>query len=322
MVKYSIQVQGLQKSFGDVKVLENVSFKAEKGKILALLGPNGAGKTTTINILSTLLQPTGGSATIDGFDVVEQDDEVRARIGLTGQYAAIDGYLTGRENIRLIGQLYHLPSKGLDDKVTELLNKLDLTEAADRAANTYSGGMKRRLDLAMSLVATPPIIFLDEPTTGLDPRSRLALWRMIKQLAADGVTILLTTQYMEEAEFLSDNVIVLDHGRIIAEGTVNQLREQAGSQQVEVTIKNTSDVVKAQKLLKGSTLSEDGNNTLTLPAKDGVNSLKKSLDELQKAKIVLDGASLRRPTLDDVFLALTGRHASSVEEKETIKEAK
>ncbi len=319
MTKYAIEVKGLQKSFDKLKVLENVSFKAERGKILALLGPNGAGKTTTINILSTLMHPTGGSAKIEGFDVVKDDDEVRSRIGLTGQYAAIDGYLTGRENVKLIGQLYHLDGKIIDAKVTELLSKLDLNDAADRPANTYSGGMKRRLDLAMSLVAAPQIIFLDEPTTGLDPRSRLSLWRMIKELAAEGTTILLTTQYMEEAEFLSDNVIVLDHGKIIAEGTVNQLREQAGAQQVEVTVKNPKDVAKAQKLFADSVLSEDGNNVLTFPAKDGVNSLKSSLDQLQKASITLDAASLRRPTLDDVFLALTGHVA---EEKAAAEETK
>lgn len=319
MTKYAIEVKNLQKSFGELKVLKNVSFRAEKGKILALLGPNGAGKTTTINMLSTLMQADAGLAKIEGYDVFKQGDEVRARIGLTGQYAAIDGYLTGRENIKLIGQLYHLEPSTIDGKVDELLKKLDLVDAADRAAKNYSGGMKRRLDLAMSLVATPPVIFLDEPTTGLDPRSRQSLWRMIKDLANDGTTILLTTQYMEEAEYLSDNVIVLDHGEIIAEGTVNQLREQAGSQQVEITVKNVKDVSKTQNLFPDSTLSEDGNNTITFPAKDGVKSLQAALEKLGKAGVTLNAAGLRRPTLDDVFLALTGHVAEEAENKEEEK---
>jgi ABC-2 type transport system ATP-binding protein len=315
----TIEVKGLGKSFGNLEVLRDISFTVKKGEILALLGPNGAGKSTTINILSTLLRPDNGSASIDGNDVVKNGNKVRASIGLTGQFAAVDEYLTGRENIKLIGQLYHMRSDTIDARVTSLLRKFDLNEAADRTAKTYSGGMKRRLDLAMSLVASPSVLFLDEPTTGLDPRSRLALWQMIEKLAKDGTTILLTTQYMEEAEYLADNVIVIDHGIVIAQGTVNELKAQAGSEQVEVTLKNSKDVANVLRLIPDASSAENDSNSIRVPAKSGASTLRSVIETLEKAKIAIDTAALRRPTLDDVFLALTGHDTSEDDAKETKK---
>ncbi len=315
----AIAVTKLQKSFGTLEVLKNVSFSVSKGQILALLGPNGAGKTTTINILSTLMRPDAGSASINGFDVVEEDAKVRENIGLTGQFAAVDEYLTGRENVHMIGRLYHLKPKTIPDRVDLLLKTFGLEKFADKPAKTYSGGMKRRLDLAMSLVATPPVLFLDEPTTGLDPRSRNALWQMIEQLAKDGTTILLTTQYMEEAEYLANNVIVIDHGKVIAEGTVNELKAKAGSEQVEVTLKSEEAVAAALKLIKNSAKADNDNLSIRVPAKSGVTSLKKVIETLDNAKIKIDTVALRRPTLDDVFLALTGHDTTDDTEK---KEAK
>lgn len=315
-MKTSIEVKDLKKSFGKVKVLKGVNFKVNEGQILAILGPNGAGKTTTINILSTLLNQDSGTASIAGFDTLTDGDEVRASIGLTGQFAAVDEYLTGRENIQMIGRLYHLPEADISPRVDELVKKFDLVDAADRPARTYSGGMKRRLDLAMSLVADPPVLFLDEPTTGLDPRSRLALWGMIRELASAGRTILLTTQYMEEADYLANNIIVIDHGTVIAEGTPSQLKTKAGADQIEVSFKTAEELRKALEVFKGKKAVSDENDlTIHLSARKGLDSLKEALDALDKAKVKAATASLRRPTLDDVFLALTGR-ATAEDEKE------
>lgn len=314
--KHAIEVKNLGKSFGQLEVLKDINFTIKQGDILALLGPNGAGKTTTIRILSTLLRPDMGVANVAGHDVVKNGDKVRASIGLTGQFAAVDEYLTGRENIKMIGQLYHMKASEIDARVSDLLSKFDLVDAADRAARTYSGGMKRRLDLAMSLVASPPIIFLDEPTTGLDPRSRLALWEMIKQLAKDGTTILLTTQYMEEADYLADNVIVIDHGTVIAEGTVNELKAKAGAEQVEIGLKNAADATKARKLLGDKAIIDKNGTVVTLPADNGVQTLTHAISHLQSARIAIDTAALRRPTLDDVFLALTGHDTTEADSKE------
>lgn len=311
----AVIVKNLKKSFGKNQVLKNISFSVEQGTILAVLGPNGAGKTTTINILSTLLKADSGKAMVNGYDVEKSDAKVRESIGLTGQFAAVDEYLTGRENIKLIGQLYHLPSMGLDDKVSSLLERFDLVDAADRPARTYSGGMKRRLDLAMSLVASPTVIFLDEPTTGLDPRSRLALWQMIRDLAKTGTTILLTTQYMEEAEFLADNVIVIDHGKVIAEGTTRQLKALVGAEQVEIILSKSSQRKKALELLKDSKAQEDNEEGINVPAPKGSKSLQDALQTLEKNKIQIDTISLRRPTLDDVFLSLTGHSATDTKEE-------
>jgi ABC-2 type transport system ATP-binding protein len=310
----AIEVNSLRKSYGKLEVLKGVSFKVKTGEILALLGPNGAGKTTTIRMLSTLLQPDSGTIRVAGFDPVKQGDKVRSSIGLTGQFAAVDEYLTGKENIEIIGKLYHMQADVIKARTAELLEKLDLVEAANRPAKTYSGGMKRRLDLAMSLVAAPPIIFLDEPTTGLDPRSRQDLWRMIKQLAKDGTTILLTTQYMEEAEYLADNVIVIDHGKVIAEGTVNELKSKVGAEQVEIVLKKASDAKKTMQLLGNKAKYVEDTLTVNLPADKGVATLRSTLEQLGTAKIDVDTASLRRPTLDDVFLALTGHDTTENEE--------
>lgn len=308
MTKQAIEVKNLKKSFGALHVLKDITFQAAPGEILALLGPNGAGKTTTINILSTLLLPDSGSAQIAGHNVKTHGDKVRASIGLTGQFAAVDEYLTGRENVEMIGQLYHLPKETIKQKAAQLIKKFDLEDAADRPARTYSGGMKRRLDLAMSLIADPPILFLDEPTTGLDPRSRLALWNMIKELANSGTTVLLTTQYMEEADFLANNIIVIDHGTVIAEGTPSHLKSKAGADTVEISFTKTAELKKAQKSLGGT--ADEENLTLSIPSNKGVASLREALEKLEKTGVKVDTASLRRPTLDDVFLALTGHDAS------------
>jgi ABC-2 type transport system ATP-binding protein len=309
-------VIGLQKSFADNKVLTDVSFSLKKGEILALLGPNGAGKTTTVNILSTLLLADEGSATVNGFDVAKDDDKVRAQIGLTGQFAAVDEYLTGRENIEMIAKLYHMERSKIAPKAQQLLEKFDLIEAGDRPARTYSGGMKRRLDLAMSLVASPPILFLDEPTTGLDPRSRLTLWELVQELADEGVSILLTTQYMEEAEYLANNVIVLDQGAIIAEGTVNQLKSKAGSERIEITLESPNDVPTALKILGKTATHNKATDLITVPAKKGTESLRETIKKLEAKNISIDTVGLRKPTLDDVFLALTGHVAEDRGTKE------
>lgn len=315
----AIQVKNLQKSYGKLKVLKGVSFKVEKGDILALLGPNGAGKTTTIRILSTLLQSDGGSATINGFDVSKGADDVRSSIGLTGQYAAVDEYLTGYENLVLMGRLYRLSQNDARTRAKELLEEFDLVEASTRPVRTYSGGMKRRIDLAMSLIAAPPVIFLDEPTTGLDPRSRLTMWETIKRLASNGTTILLTTQYMEEADFLADNIVVIDGGKVIAEGTADQLKNKIGNERIELTFRGENEAKKAAKALgEASEISDEQRNTISISNDGGVKKLKNLLEKLEANKIKVEGLSLHKPTLDDVFLTLTG-HAAT---QETLEEKK
>lgn len=303
----AIVVQNLHKSYKDLKVLKGVSFEVKRGTILAVLGPNGAGKTTTIRILSTLLAPDEGQASVNGFDVQERADEVRASIGLTGQYAAVDGYLTGEENLQLIGRLYRLSKADASSRSSQLLDQFDLVEAGKRPVKTYSGGMRRRLDLAMSLIASPPIIFLDEPTTGLDPRSRLTMWAIIKKLADSGTTILLTTQYMEEADQLADNIVVIDNGQVIAKGTSGELKSRVGSDRLELTISKNSDFETAKKVIDGDELKEDKENRiLSVATKNGVSTLKQVLQQLESADIEVESISLHRPTLDDVFLSLTG----------------
>ncbi len=317
-VPHAIEVRGLKKTYGKQTVLENVNFNVKKGEILALLGPNGAGKTTTVKILSTLISADSGSAKVMGNSSISEGDKVRQLIGLTGQFAAVDEYLTGRENIEMIARLYHMDKQMAKSRAAELLDKFDLVEAGDRPARTYSGGMKRRLDLAMSLVAKPPILFLDEPTTGLDPRSRLSLWEFVQQLADEGTTILLTTQYMEEAEYLANNVIVLDHGTIIAEGTVNELKSRAGSERIEITMKSSKDTSKALKLFGKTARHNKATDLITLPAKNGTESLRETVKDLEKDGLKIDTVGLRKPTLDDVFLALTG-HKAEEESKEEVK---
>jgi ABC-2 type transport system ATP-binding protein len=314
--EYAIEVKGLCKSYGKVEVLKGVDFQAKRGTVLALLGPNGAGKTTTIRILSTLLNLDQGKAVIEGHDVTAEPDTVRSSIGLTGQFAAVDEYLTGEENLQMMGRLYRLSKEDASRRSTELLKQVDLVEASKRPVRTYSGGMKRRLDLAMSLIANPPVIFLDEPTTGLDPRSRMALWDMIKQLTKHGTTILLTTQYMEEADQLADHIVVIDGGKVIAEGTASDLKAKVGSDRLEIIISKSRDFEKARELIEDKSLQADPERrVLSIASKGGVKRLKEVLQQLEHAKIEVESVSLHRPTLDDVFLTLTG-HAATKEEDE------
>jgi ABC-2 type transport system ATP-binding protein len=318
----AIEVKGLFKSYDDLKVLRGINFDVKRGTVLALLGPNGAGKTTTIKILSTLLYPDKGQALVGGYDVVTQAAEARGNIGLTGQYAAVDGYLTGEENLFMIGRLYRMSKAEARQRTKDLLKQFDLVEASTRPVKTYSGGMRRRLDLAMSLIASPPIIFLDEPTTGLDPRSRLTMWAMIKQLVEDGTTILLTTQYMDEADHLADEIVVIDHGKVIAEGTADKLKAKVGSDRVEVTINEKSDFASARQAVGGKKAQADEERrVLSLATKDGVGSLRQVLQSLESAGIAVDNIELRRPTLDDVFLSLTG-HGTATEQAEDKKSKK
>lgn len=320
MVKKSantVAVRSLRKSYGKLNVLKGVSFNVKQGTVLALLGPNGAGKTTTVKILSTLLQPDGGKASIAGHDVVKDSSGVRGSIGLTGQYAAVDEYLTGKENLYMIGRLYRMSKTDANQRADELLEQFDLVDASTRPVKTYSGGMRRRLDLAMSLIANPPVIFLDEPTTGLDPRSRLTMWNMIKQLSSAGTTILLTTQYMEEADQLADNIVVIDHGKVIAEGTAKQLKAKVGSDRIELTIGKKSDFGAAEKAVSAKNLQADADERiLSIAAKDGVSELRKTLEQLEKQGIEVTSISLRQPTLDDVFLSLTGHGTDKPNKKE------
>ncbi|HEX7724789.1 MAG TPA: ATP-binding cassette domain-containing protein [Candidatus Paceibacterota bacterium] len=288
----AIVVKNLTKSYGDLKVLQGVSFSVKKGSMLALLGPNGAGKTTTVRILSTLLKPDGGEVKIQGLDVVKDAKKVRGVIGLTGQYAAIDEQLSGEENLIMMGELYHLGKERATQRAQELLKQFDLVDAAKRKAKTYSGGMKRRLDLGLSLVATPPVIFLDEPTTGLDPRSRIAMWNVIKDLMKQGVTILLTTQYLEEADTLADQVIVIDHGKVITQGTADELKKQVGVDLLELTI---------------------GDKVETHTLEHGVADVRAILERYEREGRKINAIDVRKPTLDDVFLHYTGHKNEAVD---------
>jgi ABC-2 type transport system ATP-binding protein len=314
--KYVIEAKGLKKSYGKTEVLKGISLKVEKGTMLALLGPNGAGKTTTVRILSTLLGFNGGTVTVDGHDVAKDADAVRRVIGLTGQSAAVDEMLTGRENLVMMGRLYHLTVKSAKERAEELLNEFDLVDAANRPAKTYSGGMRRRLDLAVSLIATPPVIFLDEPTTGLDPRSRLAMWDIIEGLKLNGATILLTTQYLEEADQLADKIVVIDGGKVIAEGTANELKAKVGHDRLELTFGSDKSYKSAVSVLGKSVQESNADEkTVTVVLKDTNADVRKVLDTLQKEKLKFDSMAVHKPTLDDVFLSLTGKQTKMTEEK-------
>ncbi len=309
----AIVVENLQKSFKNLEVLKGINFSVKRGTILALLGPNGAGKTTTVRILSTLLNATGGRASVAGHDVKTEAHHVRASIGLTGQFAAVDEYLTGEENLHMIGRLYRLSKEVTESRAKKLLEQFDLVEASTRPVRNYSGGMKRRIDLAMSLIATPQIIFLDEPTTGLDPRSRLAMWAIIKKLADEGTTILLTTQHMDEADQLADKIIVIDGGKVIAEGTSDELKTKVGSDRLELTIGKKSDFEAARKVIGGEALHIDSESrTVSITTKDGVSDLKQVLQRMEDAGLEVENVSLHRPTLDDVFLTLTGHTTEAI----------
>jgi ABC-2 type transport system ATP-binding protein len=315
----AIQANGLVKRYGDVTALDGVDLAVPTGTVLGLLGPNGAGKTTCVRILTTLLRPDAGTAEVAGVDVLGDPRGVRERIGLSGQYAAVDEYLTGFENLDMIGRLYHLGARRSRERARELLRQFRLEDAADRPAKTYSGGMRRRLDLAGALVASPPVLFLDEPTTGLDPRSRTDMWEVIQGLVAGGTTLLLTTQYLEEADLLADDIVVIDHGRIIAQGTADQLKAQVGGERLDITVADGARLAEAQRLLEplgvGPAVAEEHRRPLLMPVTGGAAVLMNALRQLDVAGIEVDDVGLRRPTLDDVFLTLTG-HATEQSEDE------
>lgn len=312
--KYAIEAKNLQKSYGANHVLKGIDLKVERGTMLALLGPNGAGKTTTVRILSTLLGFDDGTVTVEGFNVKLQADEVRSVIGLTGQSAAVDELLTGRENLVMMGQLYHLTKKSAVARAQELLEEFDLVAAAERPVKTYSGGMRRRLDLAVSLIATPPIIFLDEPTTGLDPRSRMTMWEIIDRLKKNGATILLTTQYLEEADQLADRVIVIDGGKVIAEGTARELKNKVGKDRLELMLADTKAYQTAKKLLgKDLVESSDEEQSVTIVVHDTNVDVRRVLNNLADKKVTVASMAIHKPTLDDVFLSLTGKQKQESE---------
>ncbi|MFF5716570.1 ATP-binding cassette domain-containing protein [Streptomyces buecherae] len=309
----AIYAEGLVKTFGKVRALDGVDLDVPEGTVLGLLGPNGAGKTTAVRVLTTLLRPDSGRAVVAGIDVLKHPNDVRHVIGLSGQFAAVDEYLTGRENLRMVGQLYQLSSRDAKRRAAELLERFNLTEAGDRTAKTYSGGMRRRLDLAAALVVSPPVMFMDEPTTGLDPRNRQALWGIMQELVAGGTTLLLTTQYLEEADQLAHDICVVDHGRVIARGTSDQLKAQTGGERVEVVVHDRDHLGTATEVLrgfgKGDTSVESHTRKVTVPVTGGAKLLAEVIRELDARGIEIDDIGLRRPTLDDVFISLTGHAA-------------
>ena len=306
-----IEATGLVKHYGEVKALDGLDLAVPEGTVLGVLGPNGAGKTTAVSILTTLIQADAGHATVAGSDVSTQPDEVRRSIGLSGQYAAVDEHLTGFENLDMVGRLYRLGKEPARTRARELLERFDLVDAADRPVKTYSGGMRRRLDLAGALVAEPKVIFLDEPTTGLDPRSRSDLWSVIEELVDRGATLLLTTQYMEEADRLADDIVVIDHGREIAHGNADQLKSMVGGERMSVTIDDGSSIDEARDVLASIAVGEihidSRSREVVTPISGGSQTLTRALRELDAAGIIVNDVGLRRPTLDDVFLTLTGR---------------
>jgi ABC-2 type transport system ATP-binding protein len=312
----AIEARGLVKSYGNVQALNGVDLTAPPGTVLGLLGPNGAGKTTAVRILTTLLPADGGSARVAGIDVKSEAPRLRTEIGLAGQYAAVDENLTGYENLDMVGRLYHLPKGEPQRRAKQLLESFDLADAGDRLVRTYSGGMRRRLDLAAALVAEPPVLFLDEPTTGLDPRSRLGLWETIEGRVAEGTTVLLTTQYLDEADRLADRISVIDHGVVIAEGSSDELKDQVGGESLEVTLERPDDAERAIAALAplacGEPRREDG--IVRIPVAQRKGAVAEAVRRLNEAGVGIDDISMRRPTLDDVFLELTGHAAEEHEE--------
>jgi len=317
---YAIEAEGLVKVFGRTRALDGIDLQVKAGTILGMLGPNGAGKTTTVRVLTTLLRPDLGTARVAGYDVRTEAAQVRREIGLTGQYAALDESLTGRANLIMVGQLCRLSKKQARQRAAELLDEFDLADAGDRGVKTYSGGMRRRLDLAASLVARPSILFLDEPTTGLDPRSRVVTWDAVRALTATGTTVLLTTQHLDEADQLADLITVVDRGRVIAEGTSAELKAKVGGERVLLTVAAESDLAAARNVLgriaDGLPHVDPAARTVEAPVVGGARRMPEIVRELDAAGVLLDDLGIRRPSLDDVFLTLTGRAADDAAENQ------
>jgi ABC-2 type transport system ATP-binding protein len=326
----AIEAEGLVKIYGgtkktkEVRALDGVDLAVPEGTILGLLGPNGAGKTTAVRVLTTLLKPDAGRARVLGIDVLDKPNEVRRAIGLSGQYAAVDENLTGRENLVMVGRLYHMGKPAAEKRAGELLEEFALTDAADRVSKTYSGGMRRRLDLAAALVVKPPVIFLDEPTTGLDPRTRIAMWDVIAGLVKGGTTLLLTTQYLEEADRLADSIAVVDHGKVIARGTADQLKAQIGGERLQIVVSDRERLGAAAELLTrmgtGEPRVHEPTREILLPVSGGAQLLVEAIRELDGLGIKIDDVALRRPTLDDVFLQLTGRATDADADEQPVNE--
>jgi ABC-2 type transport system ATP-binding protein len=309
---FAVQVKGLTKSFGETRAVAGVDFEVQRGSVTALLGPNGAGKTTVVRMLATLLSIDGGSATVGGVDVEQNPNGVRGQIGLTGQDTAVDDLLTGRENLVMIGRLARLSKEVASERAAALLMRVDLDDAADRKAQTYSGGMRRRLDLAASMIAEPEVLFLDEPTTGLDPRSRNQMWAQIAELVERGTTVLLTTQYLDEADQLADDIVVIDHGRVIARGSSDQLKSEIGGQMLEFRLAEGASIARAKELLAGQNVeaveSDESELRITVALTGGPTQVARLIDLLEGASVTIEEVFVHRPTLDDVFLTLTGEH--------------